>query len=264
MRKHPQEFIDKFGVFDASNHRGGDTAHRVGMYWFLYMVMKPALRKKYKVKMLFREMFPKIHPYPGIIIRHPNPDWDASDWDRGSKDQHKSCIMACGLNSKKELEKMTMGHAMRLFLFTHNNRENGANKRTHGEIKNRKGEKYDYSWRLPDFTFIDFWAIYIRAWNAWFFWPLLFIFDFFYLIPTALKWRYWPQHNIAMNSALYMLQASHRLSTPWVWLSRKIMPPEKLIKLIGEHFRDFNDDMIFFEDMFLDAWRTIREKCWFV
>jgi hypothetical protein len=239
------DFVDKWGLLDKHFHRdGGDSAHREGMFWTLAYFNK----NTYERKETFQEVMERIHPHPGIILRHSNIEYDASDWDRTSRDQFKPIIIACGLWDKGELKKLTLGHLKRGFLFMNNVRQNGATKRNHGE----KG--YSYAWRFPDVTFIDVWALFIRAWRSWPLYPLLLVFDL-YLIVTAIKWRYFPQHNIAMNSALSILQAKKILPTPLSWIALKICPPKIYTDFIGEHFRDFPDDMIFFQEMFEDAFK---------
>lgn len=259
MATEIEKFIDEWGTFDKHyKPDGGDSCHRVGMYFTLLGLMGPTQNGKYPFSTHdhFCKMFSKHHVAPGIFVRHPNADWDASDWDRMSRDQLHPMIMAAGLWKKAQLKAITKGHLKRGFVFTNNTRRNGANKRNHGIME--AGEVRNYNWKIPDPTGPEIWAIFIRAWGAWFLWPLLLIFDLESLFGS-IKWRLWPTHNIAMNHCLVTLYSAKRLPTPVSWLSRKIMPVERLILLIEDHFTDFPNDMIFFGPMFRDAWEVVKK-----
>lgn len=256
MEKISQPFWDRWGTLDKKYMSdGGDSCHRIGMYYGLLGILPLEDRVKYFNSGLrdFNIAFSKHHVAPGVFVRHPNLDWDASDWDRMSRDQFQPMIMAAGYWSRQELKKITIGHLKRAFLFTNNVRQNGANKRSHGTAH------YDYGWRFPDVTLFEIWGTFIRAWNAWWLYPLLLIFDL-ETLGGSIKWRFWPKHNITLNHTLALLHQMDRLPTPWTWLSGKIMPPERLIKLMGEHFRDFGEgnDMVFFEEMCHEVLNEIR------
>jgi len=174
-----------------------------------------------------------------------------------SRDQLTPMIIAAGYWDKEELRKIAKGHLKRGFLFTNNTRRNGANKINHGKLV--AGEIRNYDWKIPDPTGPSIWSNFIRAYNFWPLYPLLLLFDI-ELFVNSILWRYFRKDNIAMNYTLTLLQANDRMPTPWGWLSRKIMPVKKLIKLIGEHFTDFgHGDMYFFKPMFEDAWESVTD-----
>jgi len=255
------KFIDKFGLLDKKHKPdGGDSGHREGLYWSLLAMMSIIDKKQYLRSSHFRyevqylNVMRKIHPHDGVILRHSNPLYDASDWDRMSRDQLQPNIIAAGYWSKKQLVRLLKGHLVRGLLFAGNTRRNGATKSNHNKLV--AGEIRNYGWKIPDLTGPDIWANYIRAFNIKILYPLLLILDIELFIGSII-WRY-KKGNITMNHTLSLLQAIDRMPTFWTWLSKKIMTPEKLIKLTGEHFRDFPDDMVFFEDMFIDAYRNIK------
>lgn len=252
--KKASDFVDSYGTFDTPTHKGGDSLHRVGMFWALIGMGGADKMAKYLAGPMptFKDQI-KLHKvHQGNYVRHPNKEWDASDFDRFSRDQMKPLIVALGYWDRAELKDLAIGHLKRGFLFMTNTRQNGANKHSHGT------NGYDYSWRMPDITGPDVWALFIRAFRAWWLYPLLLVFDL-YLVFTAIKWRWSPKHNIAMNSCLCIMYAKAALPTPWSWLATKIVSVPRLITLIGEHFHDFQDDMVFFADMFSDAWRSLRQ-----
>ena len=252
----PKTFIDKWGLLDKlSNPDGGDSGHREGTHFSLLGMMRgsphqfgigaPSLER-------YNNVMEKIHCYDGIILRHCNPDYDASDWDRMSRDQLQPNIIAAGYWSKYELKRLFKGHLRRGFLFTNNVRRNGATKSNHGGTEGR-----DYSWKLPDLTGPEIWGNFIRATGSRYLYPLLVIFDIELFVGSIL-WRYFPKHNIAMNHTLSLLQSMDIMPTPLSWLSGKIMPVEKLIPLIEDHFQDFKMDMRFFGPMFSKAYQSIK------
>jgi len=248
-------FVDEWGLLDKkSGADGGDSCQREGMYFsLLKMIDTPYSASIYrrsdalKPDLIYKEVMEKIHVAPGVFVRHSNKKWDASDWDRMSRDQLQPQIIAAGYWSKRELKKIALGHLKRGFLFTNNVRQNGATKFNSGT----KG--YDYGWKFPGITGPEIWGNFIRAANLWYLWPLLLVFDFIELFWGQVKWRYWPQNNIAMNQTLSMLQAMDRLPTPFSWLATRIMPMERMINYIEDHFNDFGDDMEFFGPMFREA-----------
>ena len=254
----PSAFIDKWGLLDKlAAPDGGDSCQREGMFWALIGMMTKPLKYKW-LAAINRDsvewfiVMKKLHPHNGVLLRHSNPRYDASDWDRMSRDQLQPVVIACGYHPC-HLGKLTLGHLKRGFLFTNNVRQNGATKRNHGS------DSYSYAWKFPDLTGPEIWANFIRSWNAWYLYPLLIIFDL-ELLVGAIKWRFFPRHNIAMNQALSQMQALDRMPTLFSWIASKVMPMDKYITLIASHFTDFGvgKDMQFFSEMFQDALESIN------
>lgn len=246
------DFIDRWGLLDKLiGPDGGDTCHRE----YLFFSLMAMAHEEIQAENRFEEVNRKLHVSPGVLVRHSNPEYDASDWDRMSRDQMQPAIIAMGYYSKKELRKLALGHLQRGFLFTNNTRQNGATKRNHGE------KNYSYAWKFPDLTLFEIWGNFIRSFNAWYLYPLLLVFDL-ELLGGAIKWRFWPKHNITLNHTVSQLQALDRLPTPLSFLAVKIMPIEKLVLLAEEHLTDFHptDDMKFFGQMYRDAYSRIKQK----
>lgn len=198
-------------------------------------------------------IFQKLHPHPGVLLRHSNPDYDSSDWDRMSRDQLQSMVIAMGYWDQQQLKQLTWGHLKRGFIFTNNTRQNGATKRNHG------ANGYSYAWKFPDITGPEIWGNFIRAFNAWWLYPLLVIFDI-ELFGGAIRWRFFSKHNIALNHTLSQMQAIDRMPTPLSWLASKIMPVPKLIEICKDHLDDPYVEMPEFGSMFDDAWASICTK----
>ena len=245
------KFIDSHGLLDKRSHPdGGDTCQREGMYFSL-LGMQGLTGPRYPFVMK------ELHVADGVFLRHSNPDYDASDWDRMSRDQFQPMVIAAGYMSRVELNKIFRGHLGRGFLFTNNTRRNGATKKNHGLMV--AGEVRNYNWKLPDLTGPEIWGNFIRAYNFWPLYPLLLLLDL-ELFLGALKWRFYPSHNITMNHTLSLFQALDRMPTPLSILASYVMPVPRLVRLLGEHFMDFQDDMVFFKSMFKDAFMNIKLK----
>ena len=262
MRKPSEDltrYLDDWKLIDKVVGRdGGDVCHKESRFWACLAIMSEDDRKKWLSAFQRRRadvdwILAMFQPSPGILLRHPNPDIDAGDWDRGSRDMLKSYAIACGYWSQNQLKRLIKGHAKRLFLLATNTRQNGANKWNHG-----KGG-YDYSPRTPDVTGPKVWNAYLRGLNKWYLWPFIFALDI-ELLGGAINWRYFKKSNLAQNQAMEQLQATDRLSTPFSWLANKIMPIEKLIELVADHLDDHHptDDTRFLADMMRDAWEELK------
>lgn len=251
-------FIDKWGLLDkVYMPDGGDTCHREGTFWSLLGMMSDAdsvlwLERFHRDEDDYLAIMKKLHVDNGVFVRHVRPLNDVNSWDRMSRDQFQPMVIAAGYWSKEELSKIIKGHRSRGFLFCTNTRKNGATRHNHGKVV--AGEIRDYGWKLPDITGLEILGNFIRSKKSWFFYLALFICDIEGLFGS-IKWRCFPKHNIALNHTLSLLQACHRLPTPLSWLSRKIMPFERLFDLIQDHLDDLHpsDDMQFLADMFKDA-----------
>lgn len=243
------DYIDEWGLLDKKRNKdGGDTCQREGMYFcLLWWVGMRVYHDR------FATVMSKLHPHPGVLLRHSNPNYDASDWDRMSRDQIQAMVIAMGYWSKDELKKFTKGHAKRAFIFANNTRQNGATKRNHGS----KGRSY--AWKFPDITGPEIWGNLIRAFNAWYLYPLLCVLDCLELVWGAVAWRIGKKHNIALNQTLSQMQSYDRLPTPASWLANKIMPIPKMIEICKDHLDDPYVEMPFFGEMFDKAWANISQ-----
>lgn len=251
------DYIDNAGLLDKkTNADGGDTCQREGMYWTLAAMLNVnPMYPKYARDQNFHDVTKKLHPVDGVLLRHSNPSWDASDWDRMSRDQLQPMIIAMGYWSKHELQRLRRGHRRRGYFFTNNTRKNGANKLNHGtEVA---GEKRDYSWKTPDITGPEIWGNFIRAQRAWWFYPLLMVYDL-ELFVGAILWRHYKNHNIALNHTLSQMQAIDIMPTPLSWLASKIMRVDKLLEICADHLDDPYVEMPIFTYMFREAWEAIK------
>lgn len=253
-------FLDDWDCLDKVYGRdGGDSCHRDFMYQALIQFMGKENRSRWPLndEVRFSNCLRYYNPAPGILRRHPDPDRDASDWDRGSRDQAIPYLISLSLWCRKEqaygkrLRSFWFAHLKRGFFF-HNRRMNGANKRNHGLKIPGTNNFYDYTERWPDISDPEVFGLMIRGLGWWFFYPLLFLVDFTTLIG-ALHIKY-TDKNIVMNHALISLYASKVYPTGLIWLANRLLSPSELAKRMRDHFGDFGGpekDMSFLADMYL-------------
>lgn len=250
-----QPFIDGFGCLDKVNGRdGGDSCQRDFMYCSLVKMLPYEKRIDWPLSGTGRltAIVTKYHVAHGVLVRHPDVDRQASDWDRGSRDQTIPFLVAMSVwGWQKELWKYFLGHARRLFFF-HNFRQNGATKRNHGKKDFPGGKLYDYSMRIPDISDPEIFGLYIRGFRLWLLWPLLIFCDLFTL-GGAIHKRWFSKSNIVFNHELIVLHSRHVMPTGIGWICQKIYDRERAIEKMADHFADFGGygkDMTFFLELF--------------
>lgn len=199
---------------------GGDSACWMGHYVYL------GGDTKFPYVKTFEKGF-------GAYVRHPQYSatfngfgaYYKNPWDGVmSRDQLTGVIGA--LIRQKErmaLLRLILHHACWLFLFTYNTRKNGSDPKT-------------TKWKWPDFTFMDFWATYLRGFGmlSWLFWPLLVILDVHTLINTVLT--NYSKDPDQINYALKLMVSREFVPTPTSWLSAKILNKDNLHKLIWQYW----------------------------
>jgi len=192
------KYIDEWGmVAQGAPHRdGGDSCHRMGMYYFgLEIRKKLGISNKTwpRNNSKFYELaLGKLQNGKGDLRRHPDQSVWYSDWDRASRDQTIPFMCACSaIGLKDNAWDYVKSHAKRLFLFTTNTKPNWVypeGDARHVEFdwtpwkrfkfffgwrpRNERGDKESvYGTKLPDLTILEFWGMEIRALRLWFLWP---------------------------------------------------------------------------------------------
>jgi len=242
--KNLNDYIDKFGMIVTKEGDGGDScAHGCAIAY-------GALRTGTKEKVFIN--VDALHKAPGRFVRHPDPDKWYSDLDRMSRDQLSPLLALLGLigtkDSRKVLWQIFKAHAKRLFLFSWNTRRNDPTPENHGKARypddpgvkqlTRKDKfiiKYripfleitsgyhNYNWKLPDITFMETWATYIRGFRLYPLYPLLLLFDLENFLGSV-KYRMsgFKASDIQMNHVVLTDLATHIMPTPISLLSRYI------------------------------------------
>ncbi len=168
--------------------------------------------------------------------RSTHPDKWYSDWDRTSRDQLTPITILLGFYKTNgvSLELNFRDHLKRGLLFTYNTRRNHVYKTQEDHVRlSTPDVPWDYSWKLPDFTGPEFWALYIRGFNCISLYPILFLCDLHTLLGS-IAIRFNKQDDV-INHALILEYAKVQLDTPVMKLARWITP-RKLIQARLDQF----------------------------
>ena len=176
-------------IVQASDGDGGDTAQREGMYAF-------ALPPGALTTLRFNYQSNLLEVAPATWVRHPYQPEFRSDPAHMSRDQHDPLIAAWGHHKlRKPLKRSLRGHIKRF-----------------GRYQNK-------DWANPNTV-----SLYVRAFRAWYMWPLLLLTDFGLIISSIDKIIKSRDPNVSddNNHIIRLLQAQRYLPTPVSWLARKI------------------------------------------
>jgi hypothetical protein len=131
-----------------------------------------------------------------------------------------SLLVVMGCYKMNKILLRSLGRWLLRFMFMTNTRRNGATKENHGEAYGRD-KRRNYNWKLPDWspTFI---GVYIRAFRAWYLWPLLLICDLELLFSAIKKLKWGSKSGDDFNFISRILQAREFLPTPISYLARVV------------------------------------------
>jgi len=226
--------IDEFGLIAQLNGDGGDTFQREGMFmfgaWCLFELYQMDLEEYEFIKARYRYVCEQLMCNNSNYKRHVDQTKWYGHCDRMSRDQCVPNIISWGAikscsRLKRRLFDFFCGHLKRGLLFTTNTRKNGL---------------LETKWKLPDITFIGFWAYYIRGFNLWFLYPLLCLFDLDLVINAIIKLYYGkdPNNTDDLNFIISLIYAQKRLPTFMSKLAKMIYKKRPLAK---KHL-DYNED----------------------
>lgn len=231
---------------------GGDSAHRVGSYLVYQGVTRGSTGNE---EAIFRDL--ECPGCKGRFRRHPDSDYWYSDCDRMSRDQTIPLLSAMAIHSPYYLNRHFKDHLSRCLLFTTNTRRNGATKANHGMVKggHKTGDTYDYSWKMPDITFMDVWAIYIRGFRSWVLWPLLVIFDL-QLLANSILIKMNPDKVDIMQHTCQILLAKHSMPTPISFLAAEFINIDDYKDRLNEYLGSRKEQPLFLVDECIKALRA--------
>jgi hypothetical protein len=110
----PDKFWDKHGLITEANGNGGDSANRMGLwYWLKYMDQNNHPGDG----MVFGMALEKLEPHPFVFVRHPDHAPDAgrpgirdfawwNDWNVFSRDQWLPLVTAIGLTDHDKFSRI--------------------------------------------------------------------------------------------------------------------------------------------------------------
>ena len=236
---------------------GGDTCQRVGMYYFGLQVFEEMFSDEELFELIMKYELPQgddkdyrlalwlleSKENPGTYVRHPDGDfWYSSD-EVMSRDQCFPLVLSLAVrNARRHLVRFFKSHLKRGLLFTTNYRKNGSTPENHGQkfnpaardltewekiVRDYKIPQYplpdgyrNFNWKLSDLTGPSFWAFYIRAFDLWFLYPLLLIFDLQFLANSYILTQD-PDDNDALRHTMTAIYFERKYKTPVVWIANK-------------------------------------------
>lgn len=213
-------YVDKFGLIvqDVNGNTygdGGDSANKTSHLEIALFLKQEPSHKSFEVLKDVQKATP--------FIRHPDPSKWYSETNRFSRDQATPYLIALALNKDyKMLSHFFFRHMMHGFLFMWNTVPNWV-----PSIGAKK--------KLPDFTFAEFFNVYIRGFRLYPLYPLLLLGDLEMLGGAIIK-RFDKDKDVA-NSLANILLAQTVMPTPLSYLARKIIKPVAQKKL-DEYFRE--------------------------
>lgn len=176
--------------------------------------------------------------YPGLYVRHPHPAstnngfgaYCAGNW-RGveSRDQMTGKLWLFAVTkATSALCRCLKQHMKRGMIFANNTIHNGAD-----PLDYFFGNAPHKRFKLPDITFFDIWAMYVRGFRAWYLYPLLVAFDL-HLLLGAISVRL--SNDIDVISFFAKSRCSLILPTPISFIARLICPDKHLLVKIRKYW----------------------------
>lgn len=184
-------FLDSNGLIVQKDGDGGDTAGREGDYWFNIGLANSKGEASSAPE--FKRVLELLQVSPGVFVRNPVHYNDPKDF---SRDQTMPLILAMGEMKEYGILKETLKQQLKRFTFYQNR----------------------------DIATPQDWGYYIRAFRAWYLYPVLLVGDLFMLTNSVIRCIKGNDNDTSddINHTLSLLQAQHVLQTPIGWLARKI------------------------------------------
>lgn len=203
----------------------GDTANREGMFATAAYILHQ-LGKMDDAEFRFCcDRYDKVISllndpnHSGFIRRYPDPTYWGGRSDRLSRDQSVPNVVAMGFVNKPALKRFFLAHLKyRALLFTTNTRSNWA-----WPPGDPRYDAKEYRWKLPDITILSFHGLYIRAFKAWYLYPLLWLTDIDMLGGALLKVLWYgknPTKSDDINHLVAQYQSELVMPTLWSKLAK--------------------------------------------
>ena len=181
-------YLDSNGLIVQADGDGGDTAGREGDYWFAW-----GLGPFTYTSEIFKMNLDRLQVSPGVFVRNPVHYNDPKDF---SRDQTVPLILAMGVMGEHETLKLLL----------------------------KKQIKNYFRYQNGDIGLLGDLGYYIRAFNAWWAYPVLLVGDLQLLVNSVIRVIKGTDQDTSddINHTLGLLQAQYTLPTPISYLARKI------------------------------------------
>lgn len=201
---------------------GGDSVNWMGHFIYLSQATTWPISK-------YADVF-ECKAHPGHWVRHPDPNQLASycngQWDGNlSRDQMTGILCAVGkAKAYRILWRIFWEHLKRGLIFANNT------------VKNGQDPYKNMSRKIPDITFMEIWALYVRGFApfTWLLYPLLCIFDLHLFISSIFESR--EKDSDVISHLIKLIFACERMPTPFSWLARKITSKDRIWKKLNEYW----------------------------
>lgn len=217
-----ERHTDKYGIIVQADGDRGDSASRCGIYYTLRKLVEP--REK-TLRYKFQNCLDKLQVAKDTYVRHPDnktpysngqlPQEYIADPKRFSRDQQSPLMVGLGFydTSRSNLNGMFIAQLKRF-----------------GKFQNK------------DISGPQEVSTYIRAYNAWYLYPVLLLTDLAMLVNSGIRVvkRHLNPDDTSDDvvTMLLTIQAYYRLPTPVSWLSRKLYALSKPLDALRSYFRE--------------------------
>lgn len=215
---------DEYGLIVQADGDGGDTCQRTGMYWFGRFLNDGKWLES--TAWAFMAEAVKLEVEPGILVRHPHqqnfrpPETFRSDPRTTSRDQQDPLVVALGAleptnfgGKKSLLTRIFKKHMSRWYMA--------------------------FKYQNADIANPSTWSVYIRAFNAKWAYPFLFLADLGFLFGSLIVWTQRnPDDTDDLNNIVRLTQAAIVMPTPVSWLARRLYArwrPKTYGSYVGEY-----------------------------
>ncbi len=238
MSKNWNDYLDSNGLVVQKAGDGGDSLNRTCVRYFL--LKDPDMNEMFKclLALACKGVLSRSSIQDGAKFRRsPHPNKWYNECDRTSRDQLIPLLALVGINNFQFLLKAILkDHLTRGLLFAYNTRRNHVYKTLEDHLKYSTPDvEWNYSWKIPDLTGPDFWALYIRGFKTKLLYPLLYLFDIETLI-SSLTIRFNKDRDDVINHVVIVEYARVRMDTFVMKLARLITPRKLLQERLDTFF----------------------------
>lgn len=231
---------------------GGDTAHRTGHFHFLVEANKKIGNYNlelypYDAYSTYKRQMNELESKWGCYCRYPKKEYNLEPqhyYNEGpyhgvmSRDQTQPLVLAAG--AKKDyfrVLRMMATHSLRLFI---------ATQKTKRFLSPTEG---DYEWRRPDFTFFEFFALYLRAIPVlgYILYPLVLLGDLETLGGSIFR-RFTEigrKNDDVANHCSICINGMQRVPTPIMWLANKVNSYKQMKDLQEKYWHGWRQNRAF-------------------
>ena len=228
--KQLDQYKDKFGLITVGASRdGGDTCAN-------------ECTIAYTNRMQDRFVLFFFNRAEKKLVRHPDTDRWYGFENRFSRDQFIPLLICLStFRFNKARWEVFFKHLLHGFLFAWNTRRNYRYPTLDQHLRAKelghigREIEHEWKWKMPDLTGPEIWALWIRVFRCYPLYPLLFLFDLETLVGTLVKNK--SEDNIHRNHILILHHGKKVMTTPIMWLARKLYDKDNARERNNRHYQ---------------------------